>query len=60
MHSSGRGDVSSSRVPIVLGMVLQCPGWWYSGGDGRTGLKVTEEMRSTGPTSWCRPTRVQG
>jgi hypothetical protein len=27
VHSSGRGDVFSSRVPTTPGMVLQCSGW---------------------------------
>jgi hypothetical protein len=34
VHSSGRGDVLSSRVPTAPGRVLQCPGWLHSGGDG--------------------------
>jgi hypothetical protein len=59
MHSSGRGDVSSSRAPTALGMVLQCPGWWHSGGDGRTRPEVTEEMRSTGLMSRCCPVRAR-
>jgi hypothetical protein len=45
------GDVLSSRAPTALGMVLQCSGWWYNGGDGHTGPEVMGETRSTGPTS---------
>jgi hypothetical protein len=59
-HSSGHGDVLSSRVPTVPGMVLQCLGWWHSSGDGRTGPKVTEETRSTGLMSRCCPARARG
>jgi hypothetical protein len=43
LHSSGCGDVLSSWAPTVLGMVLQCSGWWNNGGDGRKGPTVTEE-----------------
>jgi hypothetical protein len=60
MHISGRGDVSSSRAPTAPGMVLQCPGWWHSGGDGRTGPEVTDETRSTGMMSRRCPARVRG
>jgi hypothetical protein len=60
MHSSGRGDVLSSRAPTAPGMVLQCPGWWHNGGDGRTGPEVTEKTRSTSLTSRCRPAWVRG
>jgi hypothetical protein len=45
MHSSGRGDVLSSRIPTAPGRVLQRSGWWHSGGDGCTGPTVTEETR---------------
>jgi hypothetical protein len=55
MHNSRCGGVSSSRASTSPGMVLQCPGWWHSGKDGRTGPKMTEETRSTGPTSRHRP-----
>jgi hypothetical protein len=41
-HSSGRGDVLSPRTSTVSRMALQCPGWRRGGGDGRTGLIVTE------------------
>jgi hypothetical protein len=58
MHISGRGDVSSSRPPTAPGMVLQCPGWWHSGGDIRTGSEVTEETRSTGLMSRRCPARA--
>jgi hypothetical protein len=57
MHSSGRGGVSLSWASTVPGMALQCLGWWHSGGDGRTGPKVTH---STGPTSRRRPERARG
>jgi hypothetical protein len=50
----------SSRAPTALGMVLQCLGWWYNGGDGHTGPEVMGETRSTGPTSRRRPVRAQG
>jgi hypothetical protein len=48
MHIGGRGAVSSSWASTSPGMVLQCLGWWNSGGDGRTRSKVTEEMRPAG------------
>jgi hypothetical protein len=60
MHNSGRGDVSSSQAPTAPRMVLQCPGWWHSGGDVRTGSEVTEETRSTGLMSRRCPARVRG
>jgi hypothetical protein len=60
MHNSGRGSVSLSQASTALGIVLQCPGWWHSGKDGRTGPEVMEEMRSTGPTSRRRPGRAWG
>jgi hypothetical protein len=34
-------------------------GWRHIGSDGRTGPTVTEETRSTGPTSRRRPVRAQ-
>jgi hypothetical protein len=37
LHNSTRGGVPSPWIPTVLGMTLQCPGWWHSGGDGLTG-----------------------
>jgi hypothetical protein len=55
-HSSGRGDVLSSRASTASRMALQCPGWRCGGGDGRTGLMVTEGTR---PTSRHGPVRVQ-
>jgi hypothetical protein len=55
VHSNGRGIVSSLQVPTVSGMALQCPGWWHSGGDGRTGPEVTGETRSAGLMSRRRP-----
>jgi hypothetical protein len=54
-----RGDVSSIWVPTVLGMTLQCPGWRYSGRNGRTGPKVTGEARPAGLTSRFCPQRAQ-
>jgi hypothetical protein len=60
MHNSGRGGVSSSRASTVPGMALQCMGWWHSGGGGRTGPEVTEETRSTDPTSQRPPERERG
>jgi hypothetical protein len=60
MHSGGDGDVLSSRAPTTPGMGLQCPGWEHSGGDGRTGPEVTEETRSTSPTSQRCPVRAWG
>jgi hypothetical protein len=59
MHNCGCGDVLSSWAPTALGMVLQCSKWWHNGEDGRTGPEVTEETRSTGPTSQRRPVRVR-
>jgi hypothetical protein len=47
VHSCGRGNVLSSRVPTAPGMAAQGPRWLHSGGDGRTGLEVTGEMRSS-------------
>jgi hypothetical protein len=52
-------NVLSSWVPTASGMVLQCSGWWRSGGDGRTGPMVTEKTCLTGPTSRRRPVRVR-
>jgi hypothetical protein len=60
VHSCGSGDVLSSQAPTAPRMVLQCSGWWHSGGDGRTGQGVTEETRPTGPTSRCYPARERG
>jgi hypothetical protein len=60
MHSDGCGGVSLSWAPTVPGMTLQCLGWWHSGGDGRTGPKVTEETRSIGLMSRRRLARARG
>jgi hypothetical protein len=51
VHSSRRGGVLSPCTPTASGMALQCPGWRPGGGDGRTGLMVTEETCLNGPTS---------
>jgi hypothetical protein len=51
LHNSRRGDIPSVWVPTVLGMTLQCSGWWHSGREGRTGLEVMEKTRSAGLTS---------
>jgi hypothetical protein len=59
-HNSGCGGVLSSWAPTVPGMVLQCSGWLYSGGDGRTGSELAEATRSTSPTSRRRPVRARG
>jgi hypothetical protein len=58
-HSSGCGEVLSSWALTASGMVLQCPGWQHSGGDGRTGPELAEETRSTSPTSRRRPARAR-
>jgi hypothetical protein len=60
LRSGGRGGVPSSRAPTTPGMTLQCLGWWHSGGDGRTGPQVTEEMCSAGLTSRRHPGRARG
>jgi hypothetical protein len=54
-HSSRRAGVLSSRPPTVLGMVMQCPGWCWGSGDGRTGPMATEVTGPAGPTSRRRP-----
>jgi hypothetical protein len=59
LHSGGRGDVPSSWVPTVLGMTLQCLGWWHSGGDGYAGPEVTGETRPADLMSRRLPRRVQ-
>jgi hypothetical protein len=59
LHNGRRGDVPSAWVPTVLGLSLQCPGWWHSGGDGRTGPEATEKTRSAGLTSRRRPGRAR-
>jgi hypothetical protein len=56
---SVRDDVSSSRPSTASGMVLQCPGWWHSSGDGRTGPEVMEETRATGLMSRRCPARAR-
>jgi hypothetical protein len=59
MHSDGRGGVPSSWAPTVLGMTLQCLGWWHSGGDGRTGPELTSRCHPG--RAWGRwPYRFQG
>jgi hypothetical protein len=58
LHSGLCGGIPSARVPIVLEMSPQCPGWRHSDEDGRTGPEVTEEMCSAGLTSRCRPGRA--
>jgi hypothetical protein len=58
LHSGRCGGIPSARVPIVLEMSPQCPGWRHSDEDGRTGPEVTEEMCSAGLTSRCRPGRA--
>jgi hypothetical protein len=55
-HSSRRGDVLSPRASTASRMALQCPGWRRGGGDGRTGLMVTEGTR---PTSRHGPVRAE-
>jgi hypothetical protein len=67
-HSSRRGDVLSPRPPTALEMVMQCPGWCWDGGDGRTGPMATEVTGPAGPTSrrspvWAwssRPSSLRG
>jgi hypothetical protein len=59
LHSGGCGDVLSPHTPTASGMALQCSGCRYSGGDGRTGLMVTEETHLTGLTSWRCPGRAR-
>jgi hypothetical protein len=59
-HNNGCGDVLSSWAPTTPGMVLQCSGWQYNGGDGRTGLELVEETNSTSPTSRRCPVRARG
>jgi hypothetical protein len=58
LHSGGRGDVLSTWVPTVWGMAPHCPGWRYSGGDGRTGPEVMEDTRFADLTSPRRSRRV--
>jgi hypothetical protein len=41
-HNSWRGGVLLPRPPTVLEMVMQCPGWCWDGGDGRTGPMAME------------------
>jgi hypothetical protein len=59
-HSSRCGGVLSSCDLIGPGMVLQCSGWLYIGGDGHTRPELAEGTRSTSPTSWCHPARAWG
>jgi hypothetical protein len=58
VHSHGRGNVLSHRVPAAPVMVAQGPGLLHSGGDVQTGPEVTGEARSTGLTSRHRPAWV--
>jgi hypothetical protein len=58
LHSGRHGDVPSAWVPKVLGMTLQCSGWWHNGEDGRTRSEVMEETCSTILTSRRRPGRA--
>jgi hypothetical protein len=55
-HNNGRDDVLSLHASTASGMALQCPGWRRGGGDGRTGLMVTEGTR---PTSRHGPLRAR-
>jgi hypothetical protein len=55
-HSSGHGDVLSPCASTTSGMALQCPVWRRGGGDGRTGLMVTEGTR---PMSRHGPVRAR-
>jgi hypothetical protein len=57
-HSSGRGNVLSPRTSTASRMALQCPGWRHGGGDGRTGLMVTEVTSPAGLTSRGSPGQV--
>jgi hypothetical protein len=67
-HNSQRGGVLSPRPPTVLGMVMQCPGWCWDGGDGRTEPMATEVTGPAGLTSrrstvraWSsRPSSLRG
>jgi hypothetical protein len=61
VHNSRRGGVLSPPPPhthTVLGMVMQCPGWCWDGGDGRTGPMATEVTSPVGPASRRSPVRV--
>jgi hypothetical protein len=65
--TDGRSEAAQRRAwrcPVDMGphsdgVMLQCPGWRHSGGDGRTGPEVTGETRLTGLASRHRPRRVQ-
>jgi hypothetical protein len=57
-HSSRRGGILSSRPPTVQEMAMQCPGWCWDDGDGRTGPMATEVTGPVGPTSWHSPVRA--
>jgi hypothetical protein len=54
-HNGGRGDVPSPCALTAWGMALQCPMWCCSGGDGCTGLIVTEKTVPVGLTLRCSP-----
>jgi hypothetical protein len=60
VHSHGRGNILSLRVPAAPGMAAQGPGWLHSGGDGQTGSEVTGETRSASLLSRRRPAWVWG
>jgi hypothetical protein len=60
VHSHGRGNILSPRVPASPGMAAQGPGWLHSGGDGQTGPEVTGVTRSAGLTSRRHPAWVWG
>jgi hypothetical protein len=57
-HNGRRGGVLLPHTPTASAMALQCSGWCCGGGDGCTGLMVTEETRLTGSTSRRRPGQV--
>jgi hypothetical protein len=48
VHSQGRGNVLSPRVPAAPGMAAQGLGWLHSGGDGQTRPEVMGVTRSVG------------
>jgi hypothetical protein len=59
LDNGGRGDVMSTWVPTVLGMTLQCLGWWHNGRDGHTGPEVIQKTRPASLTSRCHPRWVR-
>jgi hypothetical protein len=54
-YNSRRGDVLSPRTPTAHGMVMQCPGWCWDGGDGRTRPIAMEVTGPAGLTSRRSP-----